>query len=222
MGVHAGGGAGPACGRGRRARHRAGDERHPAQDHGTARSERHRQEHRKGRVHRRSRHCRPRGLQRQDEGTHHGAELAGAYREALQPEVYPGKADEQRTEDHRHAVPHSQGRHRRRTRSLRLGQDRRAAPAGDVVGRGHRLYRLRRARQRDDRRPYGVPRADRPEERRTSDEAHGAHSEHLRHARCGARGVNLYRHYHSGVLPRHGLRRGRPCRLDLPLGRGPA
>ena len=37
---------------GRRARHRAGDERDPAQDHGAPRAERHGQEHREGRVHR--------------------------------------------------------------------------------------------------------------------------------------------------------------------------
>ena len=56
------------------------------------------------------------------------------------------------------SVPNRQGRYRGSPRPLRLRQDRRAAPAGEVVGRRHRrLHRLRRARQRDDRRSDGVP-----------------------------------------------------------------
>ena len=62
---------------------------------------------------------------------------------------------------HRHHVPRGQGRHRRRTRSLRLRENGGAASAGQVGGRGHRgLHRLRRARQRDDGRAAGVPGAD--------------------------------------------------------------
>ncbi len=46
----------------------------------------------------------------------------------------------------------------RRSRPVRQRQDRRAAPAGKVGGGGHRsLYRLRRARQRNDRRFERVP-----------------------------------------------------------------
>ena len=78
------------------------------------------------------------------------------------------------------------GRHGRRPRPVRLRQDRRAAPARQMVRRGHRrLHRLRRARQRDDRRSDGVPRADRPAQRRAADEAYRPDCEHVRHARCG-------------------------------------
>ena len=118
----------------------------------------------------------------------------------------PCPPDEQRPAYHRHAVPHRQGRHRGGPRPLRLGQDRRAAPARQVVGRGHRrLHRLRRARQRDDGRSDGVPGADRPAQRRAPHEAHRPHSEHLRHARRGPRGLHLHGHHHRRVLPRHGL-----------------
>ena len=49
--------------------------------------------------------------------------------------------------------------------------------------RGHRgLYRLRRARQRDDRRTAGVSGADRPPHRREPDEAYSADRQHLRYA----------------------------------------
>ena len=41
-----------------------------------------------------------------------------------------------------------------------------------------------RARQRDDRRSDGVPRTERPAQRRASDEAHGADCEYLRYACC--------------------------------------
>ena len=34
--------------------------------------------------------------------------------------------------------------------------------------------------------------------------------------------INVHRHHHRGVLPRHGLRRGRHRGLHVPLGRGPA
>ena len=64
-----------------------------------------------------------------------------------------------------------------------LGQDGDAAPAGQVVGRGHRgLHRLRRTGQRDDRRAAGVPRAGGPPHRRVPDEADGSDRQHLRHA----------------------------------------
>ena len=80
--------------------------------------------------------------------------------------------------------PDRQGRHGSRPRPVRQRQDRRAAPARKVVGCGYRcLHRLRRARQRDDRRSQRVPRAERPPQRRTADEAHGAYREHLRYAR---------------------------------------
>ncbi len=102
-------------------------------------------------------------------------------------------------------------------------QDRRAAPAGQVGGRGHhRVRRLRRARQRNDRRSDGVPGAERPENRRAADEAHRADRQHLRHARCGARSVHLHRHHHRGILPRHGLQRRHHGGFHLPLGRGAA
>ena len=55
----------PARRRGRRPRHRPGDQRHPPQDHG-APGQRDGQVHRKGRVHSGPRRRRPRGLQRQD------------------------------------------------------------------------------------------------------------------------------------------------------------
>ena len=71
---------------------------------------------------------------------------------------------------------------------------------------GHRdLYRLRRAGQRDDRRTAGVPGADRPPHRRESDEADGAHRQHLRHAGGRPRGIRLYGYHHCGILPGHGL-----------------
>ena len=52
---------------------------------------------------------------------------------------------------HRHALSHRQGRRRRRPRAVRQRQDGGAASVGEMGGRGyHRLYRMRRARQRDD------------------------------------------------------------------------
>ena len=85
-------------------------------------------------------------------------------------------------------------------------QDRRAASAGQMGGRGHhRLRRLRRARQRDDRRSDGIPGAAGSAHRRIPDEAHRADRQYLRYARCGARGVDLHRHHHRGIFPRHGL-----------------
>ena len=73
--------------------------------------------------------------------------------------------------------------HGSRARPVRQRQDRRAASARQVVGRGRRrLHRLRRTRQRDDRRSHGVPGADRPAQRRAAHEAHRAHRQHLRYA----------------------------------------
>ena len=74
---------------------------------------------------------------------------------------FPPSAPLDRPAGHRHHVPRGQGRHRRRTRSLRLRENGGAASAGQVGGRGHRgLHRLRRAWQRDDGRAAGVPGAD--------------------------------------------------------------
>jgi len=65
-----------------------------------------------------------------------------------------------------------------------FGSGKSAAPAGQVVRRGHRCVRgLRRARQRDDRRSAGVPRAGGPPYRRVPDEAYRFDRQHLRHAR---------------------------------------
>ena len=124
---------------------------------------------------------------------------------------------------HRHPLPPRQGRRGGGSGSLRLGQDRRAAPAGEVGGGGHhRLHRLRRARQRDDRRAQRVPRAEGPAHGQLPDGAHRADCQHLRHARCGARGVHLHGHHHRRVLPRHGLHRGADGGLHLTLGGGAA
>ena len=99
------------------------------------------------------------------------------------------------------------------------GQDRGAASAGKVGGRGHhRLRRLRRARQRDDRRADGVPGAARPAHRRKPDEAHRADRQHLGHACGGARSVHLHRHHHRRVLPRYGLQGGHYGRLHVAAG----
>ena len=54
---------------------------------------------------------------------------------------------------HRHPVPHCKGRRRSRSGPVRFGQDGRSASARKMGGRRHhRLHRLRRTRQRDDRR----------------------------------------------------------------------
>ncbi len=126
-------------------------------------------------------------------------------------------------EGHRHALPRRQGRLRGHTRPLRRGQDRRAAPAGEVVGRRHnRLPRLRRARQRDDPGAGRVPRAQGPADRPPPHGAHHPRREHLQHARGRPRGVHLHGHDHSRILPRHGLPRRADGGLHLPLGGGPA
>ena len=88
--------------------------------------------------------------------------------------------------------------------------------------RDHRLHRLRRARQRDDRRAHRPAAARGSAHRAAADGAHRAGRQHLQHARRRARSVDLHRHHHRRVLPRHGLRRRPARRLDLALGRGAA
>ena len=67
--------------------------------------------------------------------------------------------------------------------ALRFRQDGDAACAGQMVGCGPGcLHRLRRARQRDDRRAARVSRTGRPAHRAIFDEAHSADRQHLRHA----------------------------------------
>ena len=113
----------------------------------------------------------------------HGAEVARPRGAALQAQVSPQDPAALRPAHRGRHVPRGQGRHRRHPRALRLGQDGDAAPAGQVVGRGHRgLHRLRRTGQRDDRRAAGVPRAGGPPHRRVPDEADGSDRQHLRHA----------------------------------------
>ena len=68
----------------------------------------------------------------------HGAEVARPRGSSLPQEVHPLRSAAVRPARDRHHVPHRQGRHGRRPRPLRLGQDRRAAPAGQVVGCRHR------------------------------------------------------------------------------------
>ena len=124
---------------------------------------------------------------------------------------------------HRHVLPAGQGRRGVHPGPVRRRQDRHPAPGRQVVQRaGRRLHRLRRARQRDDRRAHGVPRAHRPVLGRAAHEAHGARRQHLEHAGRRARGVRLHRHHDGRVLPRHGLRGRAPGRLHVALGRGDA
>ena len=122
-----------------------------------------------------------------------------------------------------HILSRSQGRHGGDPGAVRQRQDRHAACTCQVGGRGsRRLHRLRRARQRDDRRSARIPRAHRPAHGREPDEAHGADCQHLGYAGCGARSEHLHRHHHRRILPRHGLCRRGHRGLDLPLGGGPA
>ena len=128
-----------------------------------------------------------------------------------------------RPADHRHVLPHRQGRHGGHPRRVRHGQDHHAAPVGQVVRRrDHRLHRLRRTRQRDDRGPARVPGTEGPAQRPAADGADDPDRQHLQHAGGGPRGLHLHGHHAGRVLPRHGLQRGRVRRLDEPLGRGAA
>ncbi len=70
---------------------------------------------------------------------------------------------------------------------------------------GQRIRRLRRTRQRDDRRSDGVPGTQGPAHGAVADEAHRFDREHVRYAGRGARGVHLHGHYDRGILPRHGI-----------------
>ena len=122
-----------------------------------------------------------------------------------------------------YVLSRSQGRHGGDPGAVRQRQDRHAACACQVGGRGsRRLHRLRRARQRNDRRSARIPRAHRPAHGRESDEAHGADRQHLGYAGRGARSEHLHRYHHRRILPRHGLRRRSHRGFDLPLGGGPA
>ena len=47
----------------------------------------------------------------------------------------------------------------------------------------------------------GVPAARGPQERRTVDEAHSAHCQHLQHAGGSSRSIGLYRYHHRRVFP---------------------
>ena len=126
----------------------------------------------------------PQNRGRQGSPPHHAPEVACPCGPSLYEKVSPQAALVLRSADHRHHVPHRQGRYGGSPRTFRLRQDRGAAPAGQVVRRGHRgLHRLRRARHRDDRRSAGVPGAEGPPHRRKPDEADGADRQHLRYAR---------------------------------------
>ena len=132
----------------------SGDGDRQALDHGASRHVRHAQRpalrlvHGQGRdrhADRRAGHH-PRAAPR--------APLAGPHRTALPAQGQPRHAAGHRTAGGRHLLPAGQGRHRLRARAVRLRQDGRPAPALQVGGRRHhRLRGLRRARQRDDRRP---------------------------------------------------------------------
>ena len=89
----------------------------------------------------------------------------------------------------------------------------------DIVFRSHRL---RRARQRDDRRLERVPRAYRSSYRKVAHGAHRAYSKHLGYARRRARSVDIHGHHDSGIFQRHGLFRRPHGGLYLPLGGGSA
>ena len=120
-------------------------------------------------------------------------------------------------------LPDSQGRHRHDPRRLRHRQDGHGADAGQVVGHAdRRLHRLRRARQRDDRRAHRVPGAHRPADEAAADAADHPDRQHLQHA-GGAREASIYTGITiAGIFPGHGLRRCADGRLDLALGRGAA
>ena len=137
----------------RRDRHRAGDERRSAQDHGAARNGGHRQgDPIAANLPSSRRVC----VLETEKGEEHLSLMQKWPVRVARPydrKFTPSQPAYDRPAHHRHHVPAGQGRHGRRSRPVRLGQDRRAAPAGQVVGRRYRrLHRLRRARQRDDRR----------------------------------------------------------------------
>ena len=119
--------------------------------------------------------------------------------------------------------PIAKGRHRRRPRPLRLGQDGCAAPAGqwsdvDIVvyiGCGERGNEMTDVLMEFPE--LTDPRNGEPLMKRTVLIANTSDMP------VAAREASIY----TGItiaeyFPRHGLRRGRPGRLHLPLGRGPA
>jgi len=93
-----------------------------------------------------------------------GRVLAGAQAEAEPAQQETLHPPHDGAESHRHLFPHRQGGDGHHPRRVRDGEDHDPARPGEVVQRGHhRVHRLRRARQRDDRRPDGFPEADRRE-----------------------------------------------------------
>ena len=124
---------------------------------------------------------------------------------------------------HRHLQSDGRRRYGLHPRTFRRRQDR--APARHFQAgrrRHHHHGGLRRARQRGGRNLQGVPRTGRSP---YGPQAHGAYDHHLQyveHARCGARGVGLYRHGHRRILPLDGTQGAGDGRLDFALGAGAA
>ena len=113
--------------------------------------------------------------------------------------------------------------HRRHSGRIRHRQD--GGPAADrqvVRCVGDRLRRVRRARKRARRRARGVRGTAGPQDGKAAAGPDRADRQHVEHAGDGSRGEHLHGRDGRGVLPRHGLRRGRDRRLDLALGGGAA
>ena len=88
----------------------------------------------------------------------HGPLVARAPRTTVPGEARHGRAARHRPARDRRVLPDFPGRHGGHPRGLRHRQDHDPARAREVVRRGHhRLYRVRRARQRDDGRADLIP-----------------------------------------------------------------
>ena len=84
---------------------------------------------------------------------YHVATLAGAQGQTLRRKTSADRTAYHRSTRRRHAVPHSARRRGGCSRTVRVGQDGVATRACQVVGRGYySVRRVRRARQRNDRR----------------------------------------------------------------------
>ena len=135
----------------------------------------------------------------------------------------PAPPDEQRPAHHRHAVPHRQGGTAAVPGPFGSGKtvvQHQLAKWSDVdivvyIGCGERGNEMTDVLMEFPE--LTDPRNGEPLMKRTVLIANTSDM-----PRRGPRGLHIHGHHHSRVLPRHGLRRGRPRRLDLPLGRGPA
>ncbi len=136
--------------------------------------------------------------------------------------VRRGTAD-YRHAHHRHLLPHCLRRDRLHPGAVRRGENRAAEHDRPLFDRGRRRRRgLRRTGRRGRGDDHAVPGNEGPAHGRNADGPHDHHLQHLVHAGCRARGLDLHGDHAGRVLSPDGIERAADCRFHLALGAGDA